>query len=455
MKFRVGKCGSCGATFKVPASFGGDKAKCKACGTGVVAIGPVESDEEEVEEYKPSGKKKDGPSMMEKLRAERAAAEAKPKPVPAKKPAAKKATAKPAAAKPAAKKPAAAKPAAAKKPARPVAKGAASKADEPKKAGASARPTRAGAGKSSRSSARRAGGTRARRGGDDDEEEGTGRRGRAAQKKKSPAPIIGVVVLALIASVAAFQMMGGDDAESTSAGEQDVATAGVDGSSGADTAAADGATEDTAAEDVTEAETEPEAPEATEDAPEEAPAPPKKVTESTPDSEVDPNEIDLGAFSPLEKDPECSDEEWTRIQELAILMADEWSPRDAADARDELCAIGRFAYPAMVNEFLKLDLTSEEGHREGDFFQKSMEQLLGGRNYGWKYDFDAEPNKTALFNKKVVRNYYNTASKIAGKPNAWNDLSKNPLNTGSAQEKEEEAVDLSDDDLDDLDDLDF
>ena len=86
MSHRVGICSSCGANYKVPADFAADKAKCKACG-GVVEIGavvedpppppvpakPVRKAEPEVVEHVPSGKKGDGPSMMEKLRAKRQA----------------------------------------------------------------------------------------------------------------------------------------------------------------------------------------------------------------------------------------------------------------------------------------------------------------------------------------------------------------------------------------------
>ena len=40
MQYRVGTCASCNATFKVPATFPADKAKCKSCEDGVVEIGP-------------------------------------------------------------------------------------------------------------------------------------------------------------------------------------------------------------------------------------------------------------------------------------------------------------------------------------------------------------------------------------------------------------------------------
>jgi hypothetical protein len=96
MEYRVGLCSSCGASFKVPASFSADKAKCKVC-SGVVEIGPVQSDapppmpaRRPAPTAAPAKEKREGPSMKERLLAERRAAEAaatrqqKPSAIPAK-----------------------------------------------------------------------------------------------------------------------------------------------------------------------------------------------------------------------------------------------------------------------------------------------------------------------------------------------------------------------------------
>ena len=178
---------------------------------------------------------------------------------------------------------------------------------------------------------------------------------------------------------------------------------------------------------------------------------PDRITASTPDADVDPNEVDLSAFEFLPKDPDCSDDEWASIVELAAAWADPDGARGSTRAQAELADIGRFAYPAMVNEMLKLDLTTPEGDHQGDFLQKSMQLLLGGMNYGWKYDFADEPNKTALFNKKVVRSYYKTAGKIAGSWFEWNRLSKNDANQ-EEDPRGSEGASVADD-LDDLDDF--
>lgn len=475
MQYRVGKCGGCGATFKVPATFKGDQAKCKSCEDGVVAIGPVEEadpvadvrgdeQEEDLVEHRPSGKKDDGPSMLEKLRAQRAAEQGQKqgaKAVPARRPASRRPAKKVPAGKNVEKdaqkgsaQAASGRRAAGQRPARPerrTARKGAGEGDE--------RPSRARAGASgrgsSRSSARRAGGTRARRGEDDEDEDGgSSRRGRAARKKKSPAPLIGALVLLVVVGVAAWQMLGDDEAQAAEDGDQDVAAAdaGAGAPAGEDAADESEATDDAAAEGPDEeAAGEPDSEDA--ESTQEEPSQPTDTV--TPDEEVDPSVLDLSSFEPLEKDPECSEEEWERIQELATVMADEWSPKDAAEARDELCAIGRFAYPAMVNEFLKVDFTTRDGRLEAGFFQRAMEQLLGGRNYGWKTDYENEPNKTTLFNKKVVEKWYVTWKQVKGKPNAWNDLSKNPLNTNRPDEEDEKETGLTESDQDDLDEIDF
>jgi hypothetical protein len=455
MQFRVGKCGSCGATFKVPASFGGDKAKCKSCATGVVAIGPVEGDtpqqEEKLEEYKPSGKKSGGPSMMERLRAERAAAAGAPA-VPAKKSPGKNASEEQAPAKqPASRKPSPRKPAVAKKaaakPARPVRKGA-SDPDEPPAAGRAR-------GASSRSSARRAGGTRSRRGADGDDEEdggGPGRRGRRPQKK-SPAPLIAGIVILIAAALGAWKMMGTDDPVNAS-GEGDQNVAGAEGTDAAGNQANDDPAADAEAQ-AADTQAEPEAPAAQ---PEKEPvkkAEPKigpgmKITKSTPDEVVDPAWVDLTELTPCEKDPDCTNEQWAEIMGDIDVFADPFSGAAGGRAAMRFEKAGRFAVPAVVNVMLRVDFSTDEGRNNGDFMQKAMEKILRGKNYGWKYDWETEPNKTALFNKKVIRNYRKLWDKLSGRPDEWKRLTGEDV-----EEAPPEDTGLNEDDLDDLDDLDF
>lgn len=194
LEYRVGTCSECAATFKVPASFAAKLAKCKQCGKATVEIGPVIREtpkpapvpaqkpaEDDLVPYVPSGKKRDGMSMKERLKAQRAAA-AQGQAAPA--------------------KAAAAKPKPAAKPAPKAAAKARPAASAPRKAAAAAGAAAAGGAKKKPAGAsrRRGGASTARRRTAAKGDEGEGGAGRSrtsarGSKKKSPAPAIGAVVI--------------------------------------------------------------------------------------------------------------------------------------------------------------------------------------------------------------------------------------------------------------------
>jgi hypothetical protein len=245
MEYRHGTCRDCDAEYKVPATFEGDKAKCKKCG-GTVTLGPASAPRaaaqpvpakkparpkppaDELVEHQPSGRQGAGPSMKERLKAarEEGAHEAP--------------------------KPAAAAPGRAARPAPSTRRSAA--------AGAAAGGVRRGAGATSRSAARRAGGRRGKAGQDEDDgdEEGAGRRGRTPAKK-SPLPMIAVGVGVLLIAGATWQFgFNGVDPDEVNAGNGDEAVAGAndnapvtDVTSGSedDAPAADGGDDDSGDDD--------------------------------------------------------------------------------------------------------------------------------------------------------------------------------------------------------------
>jgi len=470
MEFRVGTCTSCSAQFKVPATFKGNKAKCKSCDGGVVEVGPVQSDapkaapaapkaaapkpmpakrvakqpapkpapkatSDELEEYKPSGKKSSGPSMMERLKAERAAA-------------AKAAGDEPEAA---AKPNAPAKPkAAARKPvkARATAKATAGDDDGSK---SSKRPARGRAGRStagsrssSRSSAKRAGGaSRRKRGGDDGEDEGRGsRRGRAA-KKKSPAPLIGVIVVLALGGFGAWKFLGqGDEPVVEAAEANDVAAA------AAPEAPAEDATQLAAAEPEPES-TEPEATEATDAAAPDESAADEAATEApeeeAPKPEVDLDSVDLSAIQQFGKVDDTTDEEWTEIVELTDTFLDPNAGAAGNRARKSLFEYGRKAMPAIINKMTTFDYGTEQGYRDGDLGQKLMMEICNGTNVDWRYT--TEP-KDHLFNKKAVRLWAQMWEKAENDLAYWANMAK-------LKDDEQPPAPKADveDDLDALDDL--
>ena len=69
-------------------------------------------------------------------------------------------------------------------------------------------------------------------------------------------------------------------------------------------------------------------------------------------------------------------------------------------ARLALEEIGRAAFPVIINHMKHLDFATEEGFRNGDLCQKTLEHICHGINFGWDY---GREDKHVLFNKKVVR----------------------------------------------------
>lgn len=427
MQYRVGKCGSCGATFKVPATFQGDKAKCKSCGTGVVEIGPVngpvngtvngpaqdpaQDHDEGFEEYVPSGRKREGLSMKEQLRARGAGSQ--PKPVPARRVA-------PAAA--ARQKPAA-------KPAARAERGAQRPAVE---ATAASRTAARAGGRRSGAAARR------RRGADGDGDDPVRGGHRRPSKEKSPAPAIAalVVIVAAVFGVWKFVLQDADGG-GTPTGPT---VAAAEGTPGVGTAELDSDAETTQPDPAQSEEgLEPEdgSPGQGDPATEEPPAPKAPKV-------ADPSSVDLTLLDPFGPVDDTSEGEWAEIQELVDKHIDMDAGAAGNRAGQALERYGKQAFPAIVNAMLKLDYSTEEGFRNGDLLQKRLQFIANGRNVGWKYS--TEPSDE-LFNKKAVKKLHEVWSKAETDLAYWLFYSK--------QDKvAEEQEGLSDEDLDALDDLD-
>ncbi len=415
------------------------------------------------EQHTPSGKKSKGPSMKERLIAQRkadaAAAPDETKPeAQAKKPAAKKAAKKAGVKKPAGKRAAAAK--------------------APSGDGEAPTTSKRSAG------SRRSGGSSRRRGaaaGDGEGEEGGGRRGRRPSPEKNMTPIFAGVGVVIIAAVAFFFMQGEDKnpaaqeqtTEETAAADAAAATAkeAADEKAAADAAkeqaASDKAAADAAAEkekaDAKAAEPkEPEGP-ATE-----APRNKKGLQAiflgdaglKYPDDLYDPSdaaEPQIATFEPFGQPSDCSAEDWAEIEKRAKKMVDLDSPAQGTRASLQLEQdYGKNALPALINELLKLDYTTQEGQETGDFIQRTASKISMGRNANWRYGFDTEPNKTIIQNRRTVNVWYGVWAKVIEDPTYWDRFAgqteaakRAKAGAGSSNSSE----DASDDDADDLDDL--
>ena len=424
MQYRVGTCASCSATFKVPATFPADKAKCKSCEGGVVEIGPPVDEPEPatLEEHVPSGKpKKSGPSMMEKLRAQRAAeaaAAAAPPPVPSRKPATPKRAAR------AEDSDEETKPSGGKKK---------SGSRSGPKSRAAARKAK---GKSSRSSA--ASSRRSGKGDGEDKDTGETSGRWQPKKKKSPLPFIGSLVGALLVAFLLWEFVLNETTVEETPNDTPVAAA--------DTQADDATTNNPVVEQSDAVEPV-EVVEVVETPAEE---PTKTATEpAEPVNRYDPSSVDLDLLDAFEAQEGTTPAEWSDIQQLTALAIDPDAGAAGARAVKKLVeTYGPKAFGSIVNRMAKIDYSTEQGFRDGDVLQRALQDISNGKNAGWAY---STSDKDHLFNKKVVKLLHKVWARASTDEAYWLNYSKQD---GAAQEKAD-AAELADDDLDALDDLDF
>ncbi|MCP5023368.1 MAG: hypothetical protein GY930_16565 [bacterium] len=418
------------------------------------------------EQHEPSGKKSKGPSMKERLIAQRKAdAET-----------AGGAKAPKAAPKPAAKKKTSAKKKAGIKPVTPVKRAAAPKAA----AGDSeAAPARA-------ASARRSGGSSRRRGAgaaDGEGEEGGGRRGRKPSPEKNMTPIFAGVGVVIIAAAGFFFMRGGKkdtsaqeqntentaDADADAAAAEKVADdqAAADADAAKEQAASDKAAADKAAADAEIAKAKAAEPKEPQGPPTEAPRNKKGMQKilageaglKYPDELYDPSdekEPQIATFELFGKPADCSEDDWATIEKKAALLADLESGAAGTRAAQALKnTYGKNAVPALINVLLRLDYADQEGQEAGDFVQRTLSGICAGRNADWRYDFDVEPNKAIILNCRTVNVWYGVWEKVLKDPPYWDrftntEAAKREKAGGNTTKPKKEASDEEANILDDL-----
>jgi len=398
MEYRHGTCSSCGAHYRVPATFKADKAKCKKC-EGVVELGPVESPAKE-----------DAPTAG-----------------PARKPAPKPAARKPA---PSSPKPAAPRPAAKAAPKSGTPRAGAREKDSVRAAAEAAADrvrntgVRSGAPKKAEAGAAKAGSGRS---------SSRGRRKPAPKKKGNPAVLIGGVVVVILIALGGFFLVKGGEGSEAKAAETDTASV--------DAPANEAATEDP----VEGAEEAPAEEAAAEEEPEEAPEEEKKPARDP----KDPDSIDLTTLPDFEQLPETSDDEWQQLVQLAANFTDPEAGAAGNRARVKLLEAGRTAFPALINRFRTLNFASDEGLNTGDLVQRLLMDICRGQNFDWRYT--TEPGDV-YFNKRVVELWHGAWQQVVDNPKAWVKLGK--LNEKEAAEYmavHERVEDIGvDDDLDDF-----
>ena len=458
MEYRQGICGDCNAEYQLSPTFSADKAKCKKCG-GAVAVGPVQERPDPVPTKSHTGssagassapkpkpvptkspkptsspqaappkkvvevpeeaprKRREGPTMKEKLLARRKADSE-----------AEESTETPA---PKTRKAQAARPSAGSTHPKGGKKTAGSRAGSKSSAGGSS-TRRSSTSKSSTRSGTR---SKSSRRGEDDDDEGSarpGRRTRGKQKSMSPGMMIGSLVVLVVLVIAMFFVMGGDDPVSTENDTQVVATGEgtqVAGSVGAtpdsntgDEPAGGAPEEDTPAEVVPDQPAEPKEPEGPATETSQIPRngitgrfnvymlskQPKGATKYPDELYVptDPAEPKLATFEPFGVPPGVQESEWIEIMDLARMMIDPDAGAAGTKAAVALEKKGKIAFPAVINVMLNLDFADPEGNMAGDFCQRSLMNIANGMNVGWYHDFRVEPNKTAIQNSRCVEVLY-------------------------------------------------
>jgi hypothetical protein len=431
MSFRIGECSSCGANYKLPATFEANQARCKSCG-GTVQIGKVGEPAPTkaappVPATKPASstssqatpqpkKKREGPSMKERLMAERKAA------------AAKAASAKP----------------------EQVAKAntPASKPSTPQKATPARKSRTAGA----RSTSSR------RNVPENQEAEGSkrssGGRRRASSKPEKKAPVAGIIGLAVLVlglGGGAWWYIGSDGSS------EPVVEAAIDSEQAAANDATDLANEVSDGKSLTEEETgeqsdadlEPiEEGGTSETAATETPTKPAK---KKPAPAGDPNSVDLTAISDFGPIAGCSEERFLELQELASTMIDPEAGAAGNRARNKLVAAGKESFPVIFNALKSLDLTDTDDFRSADVCQKALQELCNGNNFGWKYP-SQEPEKFHYFDKKVIVSWSKAWNQAKDNDGAWAKLAKldkiesaKGKDAPSPEEDNEDALDALDD----------
>lgn len=429
MSHRIGECSSCGAKYKLPASFSAARARCKQC-DGVVEIGPVVQAEpapaapEPVEVKK---KEREGPSMKERLLSQRQARAAPPQPVPARRPAPKVAAPKAAASKPAG---------------RPQ-----PKREEKPSAKQSVRSSRSAApAKSRRDAAQRR---------DEDEDDG-GRKGRGSahrgahgrrQQKKSPMVpfLLAIVAFAFVGAGSWYLLdLAKEEGEGQSPGSPAVADAGQTPESGAMEP------DEGTAEEAGPAGTAPEETAPEESTPEETASEPEaKAPKPTPG---DPDSIDLSVFPDYGPIEGCSEERFLELKQLAADMVDPLSGAAGTRARIKLEEAGKEAFPVIVNVMKKLDLSTDDGFRAGDMCQKTLETICNGMNAGWWYP-DQNPDDYVFKSKQAIKLWCTTWERVKDDEDKWLVLTKQKKPGEEAPEEKPKEKTASEDDLDELDGL--
>ncbi|MGB0330944.1 MAG: hypothetical protein ACPGPE_03895 [Planctomycetota bacterium] len=314
-------------------------------------------------------------------------------------------------------------------------------------------PARSGSGRSgARGSAKRGGGD-----GDGDERRSKRTRRERPQKKKSPVPLIATGALVVVGGALAFISLGGGDEKPTSDSSETAAAgegaggANTDGAATPEEASA-AATADEAADAAGEAEeaaaaADEESAEATESA---APEPKAKPAEPEP--------VDLSALEPFGKPEGATDEQWAKLQEDAAMFFDVDAGAAGGRARRRLEEAGKLAWPAILNEMIKLDPAKPQDNQQGMLAQRALNAARGSQTsqaFDWRTPDDGVlSEKNLRYNRKLIKALYDSWAKVVEDPSHWKRIDKAEAAAEAKADTEKKIEDEFDFDPSDLEGLD-
>ena len=292
--------------------------------------------------------------------------------------------------------------------------------------------------------------------------------------KKSPMPMIaGLVLVVGVVGGSAYVLTRGDSPEETNGSNADVATAAPDtpetpvatgpvdlppAATLLGTAKPEGAIEEQGELQVVAAPPPPEIEE------EESP-PPRKATSAefqVPSAGeavstrgiTDFDALDLAAVPALSRWSSSSDDDWESVQSKLELFLDDSGVRSTR-AGDSLVKKGRHAFPAIVNQMMRLDYSTREGNYTAGMLNDLISKIGQGTNFGWKSLQTSTPGSEAflteaLFNKKIAAKWQGLwVSKFSVDDAQWEGFSKNEKER-RADLKEKKQVPVEQDDGEDL-----
>ncbi|MDA7650803.1 DUF2970 domain-containing protein [bacterium] len=314
----------------------------------------------------------------------------------------------------------------------------------------SSRPKRSGSG---RSSAKRS---------DSDGAEGEGRSKRTRrerpQKKKSPVPLIatGVILIAAVAAGVVFLGGGDDETPGETTGTDTVANAASAEGAGDGTAApeAGGSAGDAAAGDG-EAGAGSAAPEGEAGASSVAAAPEEPKKKPKPAAS---EPVDLTALEPFGKPDGVTSEQWTKLQEDAEMFFDVDAGAAGGRARRRLEEAGQPAWPAILNEMIKLDPGKPDDNEQGMLAQRALNAARGSQTsqaFDWRTPDDGVlSEKNLRYNRKLIKALYDSWAAVVVDPSHWGRIDKAEAAAEAKADTEKKIEDEFEFDPSDLEGLD-